>query len=443
MPSFTVVMANYNNGPYLDDAIRSVLAQTFTDWELVIVDDRSTDDSVQRIRRYLADQRIRLYPRDKNAGSTETLIHGLSKTSSAIIGILDSDDALAPHAIETAHAVHTERPEVGLVLSQMVICDEQMRPILTTSNTPHHLREPLVWLRGPAHFRTFKKSAYRQTSGLDAHFKIASDWDLMFKLEEVAKVVRVDEALLYHRMSQTSLTRSASGYYRANIEGVNALLASYWRRKYSLILNVPRRVALARSIAGTRYALQSWDLKNALRFSWAGVKIAPFYAATYRNLGRALRALLTNTYSPIKRHNCTGQRLLTIGMSALQSNTGNLEPDRVRCIPVVHKRGHALFGGDEFILVSGTYRASFEMEIKPYSFAQNPIVVLDIYENLTKEVLAHRSLNSVDVGDGRATPYVEFEGQVGQRVEFRVFWGGECFLNIYVVMLELLDTFAR
>jgi hypothetical protein len=78
-PQFSVLMANYNNGRYIDEAIRSVLAQSFAVWELIIVDDGSKDDSLKRIEQYLKDPRIRLYAKEKNEGYTNALIYGLRK----------------------------------------------------------------------------------------------------------------------------------------------------------------------------------------------------------------------------------------------------------------------------------------------------------------------------------------------------------------------------
>src|SRR5436189_5144138 len=100
MAQFSILMANYNNAAFIDEAIRSVLNQTFSDWELVIVDDASCDDSVDRIGKYLIDARIRLFRKQRNEGYTEALIFGLAKVSSGIIGFLDSDDALTMNAIE-------------------------------------------------------------------------------------------------------------------------------------------------------------------------------------------------------------------------------------------------------------------------------------------------------------------------------------------------------
>ncbi len=109
MARFSILMANYNNATFIDEAIQSVLDQTFEDWELVIVDDASCDDSVERIRKYLKDARIRFYRKERNEGYTKALIFGLTKVSSSIVGFLDSDDALTINAIERAHTVQTPR----------------------------------------------------------------------------------------------------------------------------------------------------------------------------------------------------------------------------------------------------------------------------------------------------------------------------------------------
>ena len=87
------MMANYNNGRYIEAAIESVQRQTFADWELVIVDDASGDDSLQRIQTLLADTRIKLFVRPANGGYTKALIFGLEQARSALIGVFDSDDS--------------------------------------------------------------------------------------------------------------------------------------------------------------------------------------------------------------------------------------------------------------------------------------------------------------------------------------------------------------
>ena len=123
-----------------------------------------------------------------------------------------------------------------------------------------------------------------------------------------------------------------------------------------------------------------------------------------------------------------------------QSATGNIEPDRITCTPLMHKEGHCLFGGDTLIVEDGCYRATFEISIDPYQFAENPLVVLDVYENLrTKTVLAERQIQRWEIGTNGPPFSIDFVAYQGDRVEFRVFWREQCFLVATGLVLEKLD----
>jgi hypothetical protein len=108
---------------------------------------------------------------------------------------------------------------------------------------------------------------------------------------------------------------------------------------------------------------------------------------------------------------------------------------------LVHKRGHCLFGGDYFVLEDGRYRATFEMTIQPFSFAQDPVLVLDVYENLrNKIVLAERQVGLENVAEGPLSISLEFFAKEGQRVEFRIYWAEQCALMVHGVILDQLPT---
>jgi glycosyltransferase involved in cell wall biosynthesis len=130
-------------------------------------------------------------------------------------------------------------------------------------------------------------------------------------------------------------------------------------------------------------------------------------------------------------------------MHALQSKTGNIEPDCVVCIPLLHKKGHCLYGGDFLISEDGTYRAIFELDIIPYDFATEPIVVLDIYENLCAHtVLAENLVKKADLSDRPRSFHLDFTAKKGHRVEFRAFWREQSFLKGHGVVLRKLNGVA-
>ena len=96
----SIVMASYNYAPIIGEAIESVINQTYKDWELIIVDDGSADNSVEVIKKYLSDNRIKLYINEKNLGLAKTVRKGIQYSTSDWIAFLESDDKFYPNALE-------------------------------------------------------------------------------------------------------------------------------------------------------------------------------------------------------------------------------------------------------------------------------------------------------------------------------------------------------
>lgn len=120
----SIICTSYNYGHYLSDTIESVLSQTCPDWELIMVDDGSSDNSCQIISDYtLKDNRIKLFvhPGNKNKGLIETLKLGVNAASDKWIVFLESDDMLKPDYI--AQKIHTTslHPEADLIFSGLEI----------------------------------------------------------------------------------------------------------------------------------------------------------------------------------------------------------------------------------------------------------------------------------------------------------------------------------
>src|SRR6195256_2466814 len=342
MARFSVLMANYNNAPFLDEAIQSVLDQTFEDWELVIVDDASRDNSVERIRKYLRDVRIRLYRKERNEGYTKALIFGLKKVSSSIVGFLDSDDALTVNAIERAHAVHAQKPEIGLVLSQIIFCDAHLNSLEMTVAGSDHQKIPLVWMIGPNHFRSFKMATYKKTAGLDVRIKHAEDWDLVFKLEEVAPTFRINEPLYRYRILDTSASHAPRNHSIGIRSSAQALYNAH-RRRGRARSDIPQPALLARLAAAVRHSIVLNEPAQAIAFAFRALRVAPLQHSSWRALYRAVHSAVrlpaarwfapNASCIPGDRAEAEGTMLRSFGMNALQSKTGNIEPDCVICIP--------------------------------------------------------------------------------------------------------------
>ncbi len=230
-PLFTIIMANYNNAKYIAEAIDSVLAQTFVNWEIIIVDDASTDNSLEVIDNYLRDKRIRLLRHDVNQGYTAALKTGIANVRSEYFGLLDSDDIITPNTIEVMYAAHIEHPDCGLIYSQLVKCKEDM--------TPYHIGYSASIPEGAynvdvdkvSQLKTFKLSHYLRTAGYDNEIMYAEDKDIIYQMEEVSKLFFVDECLYYYRELPNSIAHSGRTHTIGIMAMGKAKLNAFRRRK--------------------------------------------------------------------------------------------------------------------------------------------------------------------------------------------------------------------
>ncbi len=204
-PLFSVITAIYNNEKYITEAIESVLKQTFSDWELIIVDDGSTDNSREVIKGYLHDKRIRLVCHDTNCGYTSALRTGIANVNSEYFAILDSDDSLAVDAIETMYSEHIKMPDCGYIYSQFVTCDADMTPGDIGFCKAIPSGKSNIDLDAVYHLKTFKLSHYLRSDGYDVDILYAEDKDISYRMEEVSELAFVDKVLYYYRALPDSI----------------------------------------------------------------------------------------------------------------------------------------------------------------------------------------------------------------------------------------------
>ena len=118
----SVITASYNYANYIEETIQSVLNQTYSDWKLIIVDDGSTDNSVEIINKYCSrDSRIKLYTHqnNENRGLKETLLLGISKAEAEWVAFLESDDMWREDYLEMKVEIAKHYPEVGLIFNSV------------------------------------------------------------------------------------------------------------------------------------------------------------------------------------------------------------------------------------------------------------------------------------------------------------------------------------
>ena len=199
-PKFSVIMANYNKEEYIREAIESVLNQTFRDWELIIIDDKSTDNSIKIIQKYLIDERIRLIKNCRNIGRPKTLIRLVNNIKSDLFGVLDSDDTISTNALSIMYDAHNEHNNCGFIYSQFMYCNERLSPLRKGYCRKMPIGSTNLRENYSSAFRTFKKEVYFKTEGFNDELILGEDRDIIYKMEEVTRLFFVDRILYKYRI---------------------------------------------------------------------------------------------------------------------------------------------------------------------------------------------------------------------------------------------------
>lgn len=222
-PEITVLMPVFNGEKYLKDAIDSILQQTFSNFEFLIINDGSTDNSVSIIESY-NDSRIRLIHNEKNMGLIATLNIGIELAKGTYIARMDSDDISLPQRLEKELEVFNSNPFVDVVATQMILINADGFKTGMWSGDTDLTSSKQIKKRLPnqcciAHPSVMAKTALFRQYFYKASQKGAEDWDLWLRMASEGKVFyKIDELLIKYRVHPTSATiiRNKKGRYINN-----------------------------------------------------------------------------------------------------------------------------------------------------------------------------------------------------------------------------------
>lgn len=247
----SIVICAYNRQTLLAAAIESVLAQTYPVFELLVWDDGSTDASLAVAQHYAQrDSRVRVVAAP-HQGFTCSLKAAISETTAPYLGWVDSDDLLAPTALEKTVAVLDANPAVGMVYTDYLVIDEEGRNhgLGSRCRIPYSKDRLLIDFM-TFHFRLIRRSVYEQVGGLDAAFVRAQDYDLCLRLAEVTKVEHINEPLYGYRQHSDNLTLQQEEQVRwAYKASTDALKRRGLSDRYEILLNEKNQFCLQRRVS--------------------------------------------------------------------------------------------------------------------------------------------------------------------------------------------------
>ncbi len=277
-PTVSVVMAAKNYARFLPAAVDSVLAQTVVDWELVIVDDGSTDHTPAAVKSYLTNPRVRYFrsdrlgqPRAKNLGA------GLSRGQ--FIAYLDADDAWKPTKLEKQLALLRDKPEVGVCFCRRSLIDEQNN-LLPSQDRPAPRGRVVrdIFLRNFVCFSSVvvRRQVFDHVGGFDPEWDLSIDYDLWLRAARHTEFDYVDEELVLYRTGHGNLSKRLSD----RVATADAIMTRALVRR-GLADELPREVigeGYASTYRALGYTLRSVEPLTAARWylralAWPGRRV--------------------------------------------------------------------------------------------------------------------------------------------------------------------------
>lgn len=293
-PAVTVILSVYNSAAFLRASIESVLAQTFTDFELLCVDDGSTDRSLSIVEEYVRkDARVRLVQRP-NGGPAAAGNTGLEHARADLIARLDSDDIAFPTRLGKQVTLMRERPDVVLVGCDYQLIDEHGY-LLTTIRQPTDdaelQRRCLIGKTPIVHPGCmFRREAAQRVGGYRVHFQPSEDIDLYLRLGEIGTMSSVPDVLIQYRQHASSQSESKQ---RVQMENTRRACEEAWHRRGLTNMTFEgkswRADATRRSLYDQHMQFGWWAFNSKTKpavshYAWRGIRLMPWRAEAWKLL---------------------------------------------------------------------------------------------------------------------------------------------------------------
>jgi glycosyltransferase involved in cell wall biosynthesis len=222
-PKVTLILTVHNREQYLEEAIASIQAQAYPNYELILWNDGSTDDSGEIAAHHAAqDPRIR-YFRAKHQGRNAALRAAHQQAQGQYLGWIDSDDRLTPATLAATVGFLNSEPNIGMVYTDHQIIDAQGK----SQGYGHrckilYSKDRLLVDFMTFHFRLIRRESFEQAGGIDPYFEAAIDYDLCLRLSEITQIKHLKVPLYEYRVHPQSMSHQSRSrqvqYAKAAVE---------------------------------------------------------------------------------------------------------------------------------------------------------------------------------------------------------------------------------
>ena len=211
-PVISVIVPSYNQAPYLEATLESILHQVGVETEVIVVDGGSTDGSVEIIRRYA--DKLAWWVSEKDRGQAHAIMKGARRATGEIITWLNSDDLYEPGALRKVIQAFERSPDAAAVYGDYYILRPDGRKVLKEKidfdwNICVH-----AYMMTPQPATFFARWAWDRVGGVDESLTHCMDYDLVLKVGKIGRILHIREPLACFRLHPESKTSKARGHFR-------------------------------------------------------------------------------------------------------------------------------------------------------------------------------------------------------------------------------------
>jgi glycosyltransferase involved in cell wall biosynthesis len=284
MSIVSVVMTNYNYGRFIGAAIESVLSQTYNNFELVIVDDGSTDDSDKVINQYTSDRRIN-YHKQKNAGQALATNKGIELSKGEYIAFLDADDRWVPEKLAMQIPLFRNNPQTGVVYSSVIAINEEDNIIggrILRKVPPDKFIEAMLFENVPAFSSSIiRKECFSRSGMLNPAYRVCTDYDLWLRIVPYFNFDCVEKPLIYYRIKSKSLSGNADEMFKTAHEITTIFISN---NRHLINRRMIRKESLHSNYSRFYHYFHCGNKQKAIKYFWNMLRYFPFSFNTVKAL---------------------------------------------------------------------------------------------------------------------------------------------------------------
>lgn len=292
MPAVSIVVTCYNYGPYLREALDSVVRQTWTDYEVIIVDDGSTDET-PAVAAVYAEQFHMMYVRQENMGQAAAKNIGIQRASSPWIAFLDADDVWLPRKLELQLSAAGTDSEIGVVYTDRMWVSPssvslemvESRRLVSGNILPNLFEDNIVCFSSSL----VRRECFMRHGLMDRGLRLGIDFDLWLRIAREYRFVCVPQQLVRYRTGHANLSQFKRERYETALFIMRRFLDEYGGRE--LLPAWVIKAAFATTYANYAWYLRSHCPQEALRKYADALSYDPVHLAAWKGLLRTIGVL--------------------------------------------------------------------------------------------------------------------------------------------------------